>query len=119
MHKVITHSKRILIGIVGGIVVLAGLIMVPYPGPGWLVVFAGLAILATEFDSAQRLLDLAKDKYDSWQNWVVRQSLIIRILIWSVTAVIVVVTVWLVNGYGIMSQFLGLDWDWLSSPLFR
>lgn len=48
--------KKILVGIIGGVVVLAGLLMMPLPGPGVLVVFAGLAILATEFEWCRRLL---------------------------------------------------------------
>ena len=39
-------AYRIGVGAIGGIVLIAGVIMIPYPGPGWLVVFAGLAILA-------------------------------------------------------------------------
>lgn len=60
MEYVKRHTKRAFIGIVGGVVVLIGIILIPYPGPGWLVVFAGLAILATEFAFAQRLLDTAE-----------------------------------------------------------
>ncbi len=117
MKRIFHHSKRIIIGIVGGIVVLAGLIMVPYPGPGWLVVFAGLAILATEFDRAQRILDHARDKYDAWQQWLGRQALHVKIIVWLVTAIVVVVTVWLLNGYGMMNDWLKLGQDWVKSPL--
>lgn len=117
MKRVLHHSRRIIIGIVGGVVVLLGLVMVPYPGPGWLVVFAGLAILSTEFEQAQRVLDHAKDKYDLWQEWVGRQSLSIKILVWSVTAVVVVVTIWLMNGYGMINNWLNLGQGWLDSPL--
>ena len=38
---------KVLIGIVGGLVVIIGLVLVPLPGPGWLVVFIGLTILAS------------------------------------------------------------------------
>jgi uncharacterized protein (TIGR02611 family) len=37
--------------------------LIPYPGPGWLVVFAGLALLATEFERAQRVLTFARTHY--------------------------------------------------------
>ena len=113
MKRILHHSRRIAIGIVGGVVVLLGLAMVPYPGPGWLVVFAGLAILSTEFERAQRILDHAKDKYDKWQDWVGRQSLPVKILVWSVTAIVVVVTIWLINGYGLINNWLNLGWGWL------
>ena len=52
------------VGIAGGVVVIAGIIMIPYPGPGWLVVFAGLALLATEFERAQRVLTFARTHYE-------------------------------------------------------
>src|SRR5215468_10502274 len=42
-------AYRIGVGVLGGLVLVAGILMIPYPGPGWLVVFAGLAVLATEF----------------------------------------------------------------------
>ena len=36
-------------------VVLAGIALLALPGPGWATIFVGLAILATEFDQADRL----------------------------------------------------------------
>jgi len=36
---------------------LAGLAMLALPGPGWLTIAAGLAVLAREFSWARRLLD--------------------------------------------------------------
>jgi uncharacterized protein (TIGR02611 family) len=46
--------------IVGVTFVLAGLVMFVTPGPGWLTVILGLAILATEFAWAHHVLDWAK-----------------------------------------------------------
>jgi uncharacterized protein (TIGR02611 family) len=51
------------VGIAGGVVVIAGIIMIPYPGPGWLVLLAGLALLATEFERAQRVLTFVRTRY--------------------------------------------------------
>ena len=111
------QAKRGFIGLVGGIVLLAGVVMIPYPGPGWLVVFAGLGILSTEFEWAQRVLKFAKGKYDAWQEWLKRQSPMVKAFFWVLTAAAVVVTIWLLNGYGLINQFLGLGWDWVRSPL--
>lgn len=119
MHKVLVRSKRLLIGIVGGTVVLVGLILVPYPGPGWLIVFGGLAILATEFESAERILAFARGKYDAWLEWIKRQSWVVQGAIAAVTGLVVVSTLWLLNTFGMMSAWIGLDYDWLTSPLFR
>lgn len=46
---------RILVGIVGGLIIIIGLILVPLPGPGWLVVFIGLTVLASEFAFFHRI----------------------------------------------------------------
>jgi uncharacterized protein (TIGR02611 family) len=48
--------------IIGGIVLLAGVAMMVLPGPGILVIIAGLAILAKEFTWAERTLDKAKQQ---------------------------------------------------------
>ncbi len=42
--------------VIGGTVVLVGVVMILTPGPAILVIPAGLAILATEFLWARRLL---------------------------------------------------------------
>ena len=49
--------RRVAVAVGGGAVVAAGLAMTVLPGPAILVVPAGLAILATEFPWARRLLD--------------------------------------------------------------
>ncbi|MEV7413637.1 TIGR02611 family protein [Streptomyces sp. NPDC089919] len=48
--------------IVGLAVVVLGIVMLPLPGPGWLVIFAGMAIWATEFVWAQLVLRWTKRK---------------------------------------------------------
>ncbi|CAB4899049.1 unannotated protein [freshwater metagenome] len=52
--------KRVLVGIVGGLVTLIGVVALVAPGPGWLIIFTGLGILATEFAWAARALAHAK-----------------------------------------------------------
>lgn len=110
-------AKKIVTGIIGGLVLLVGIIAIPYPGPGWLIVFAGLAILSTEFEWAQRVLKYTRGKYDAWQAWLANQSKPVKASFWIATCIIVIVTIWLLNGYGILNQLLGLNWDWLRSPL--
>jgi uncharacterized protein (TIGR02611 family) len=119
----VRHSRglrlayRIGVGVLGGLVLVAGIVMIPYPGPGWLVVFAGLAILATEFAWAERVLRYAKSCYDGWDRWLRRQNTLVRAAVVSATAAVVVVTLWLVNTYGLVASWFGIDWPWLSSPL--
>ena len=47
---------------IGGVILLAGVAMLALPGPGWAVIFLGLAVLATEYAWANRLLVFTKDK---------------------------------------------------------
>ena len=66
---------RIVVGVVGLAVLGVGIVAIPYPGPGWAIVFVGLGILATEFDWARRLLAYAKERYDKVMDWFQRQAL--------------------------------------------
>ena len=106
-----------MIGVVGGVVLVVGIVMIPYPGPGWLVVFMGLAILAQEFTWAERTLHHARQKYDAWNQWIARQPIAVRSLTFIATAIVVIATVWLVNGYGLINQWFHLGLPWLVSPL--
>lgn len=119
MKQLHRSGKKILVGVLGGLVVLLGLILVPYPGPGWLIVFGGLALLATEFAFAARLLEYAKGKYDAWVEWLKRQNWITKALVLALTGAVVLATLWLLNAFGIIVGLLGLPYDWLTSPLFR
>ena len=61
--KTVRHIKRFFTILVGFTVLLAGVIMLVTPGPGWAAIFAGLAILATaEILWARRLLDRLKER---------------------------------------------------------
>lgn len=118
MNKLKRGSKKALVGILGGLVVLIGLILIPYPGPGWLVVFGGLAILSTEFMFAGRALTYARGEYDKWTGWLKRQHWLVKILVLGFTGAVVILTLWLVNAFGIIVGVLDLPYDWLVSPLF-
>jgi len=116
MNRVKRHTRRVVIGIAGGLVVLIGIVLIPYPGPGWLVVFAGLAILSTEFEFAARILEKLREEYEKGKAWLKRQPSWVQLASLLGTGVIVVVTVWLLNGFGFVNYFLGLDQEWLNSP---
>lgn len=47
---------RIGVAVLGGTITVLGAIFLITPGPGWLVIFAGLGILASEFAWAERAL---------------------------------------------------------------
>lgn len=56
------QARKIVIGVIGATVILAGIAMLILPGPGWLTIFGGLAILATEFAWARWMLKFAKQR---------------------------------------------------------
>lgn len=61
--RVIARSgKRIAVFVVGTVLVVGGVVLIVLPGPGLLVIIAGLAVLATEFAWAEHLLDKTKDQ---------------------------------------------------------
>lgn len=94
-HRTLDLVYRIAVGVLGVAIVLGGLVLVPLPGPGWLIVFAGLALLATEFAWAGRLLDYARRRLMTWTGWVTDQSLAVRALIGLVSLLAVAGAVWL------------------------
>ncbi len=59
------HTKRVVVSIAGfGLVIVGVVLAMPLvPGPGGLVIIAGLALLATEFDWAERWLHRARDRW--------------------------------------------------------
>jgi uncharacterized protein (TIGR02611 family) len=113
------RTYRVGVAVLGGIVLAAGVVMIPYPGPGWLVVFAGLAILASEFNWARRVLHFARGKYDAWTAWLARQPMLVRLAVLALTGLVVLATLYLLNAFYLMAGIVGLDhWTWLRSPFF-
>ncbi|MFI6655582.1 TIGR02611 family protein [Streptomyces sp. NPDC050523] len=55
-------SWQVGVFVIGLAVVAAGIVMLPLPGPGWVVIFGGMAIWATEFVWAQLVLRWTKRK---------------------------------------------------------
>jgi uncharacterized protein (TIGR02611 family) len=87
-------TLKIIVGVLGAAIIVTGLIMVPFPGPGWLVVFAGLAVLATEFAWASRLLHIAKEKLVAATDWLKRQNWFVRIVAGVLTLIVAAAIVW-------------------------
>ena len=102
---------------VGLAVFAVGIVAIPYPGPGWAIVFIGLGILATEFEWARRLLHYAKERYDKVMDWFGRQGLFVQILGGVFTASIVVATLWLLGAVDWTGELVGIEHPWLNSPI--
>ena len=107
------HVYRAAVIVLGAVVTLAGLALVPLPGPGWLIVFAGIAILGSEFEPAQRLLDWAKARLKDWSDWLKPKPLWVKGLVALGTAILVAAffyALFLVSGVPGLVPDLAEDW---------
>jgi uncharacterized protein (TIGR02611 family) len=93
-HRERSKVVRAAVVLAGFVVVLVGLAMIPLPGPGLLVIAAGLAVLALEFVWAERVLERTIDQMSDATDRVKRagraQQVILGLL--SVLAAAAVVT---------------------------
>lgn len=87
-------AYRVLVFVAGLAVVVLGIALVPLPGPGWVIVFLGLAIWGSEFRTAQRLLGFVRGKVRGWTAWTAEQSLWVKALV----------------GLGTLALLLGVAW---------
>jgi uncharacterized protein (TIGR02611 family) len=110
-------TYRIVVGVVGLAVLGLGILAIPYPGPGWAIVFVGLAILATEFEWAHRLLKYTRERYDGVMDWFKVQGLWVKALGFVLTAAVVVATLWLLGALSFAAGLVGIEQPWLKSPI--
>ena len=77
-HPRLRLLYKIGVGMLGAVIVVVGLVLVPLPGPGWLVVFLGVAVLGTEFPAAHRITQwvrrLVRRARLRWRAWRVSRS---------------------------------------------
>jgi tellurite resistance protein TerC len=62
LFKTVAQAKRVIVIVIGFSVLVVGIVMIVLPGPAVVVIPIGLAILATEFRWARKLLDTVKDR---------------------------------------------------------
>ncbi|MGH3644660.1 MAG: TIGR02611 family protein [Mycobacterium sp.] len=110
-------TYRVVVGVVGLAVLGLGIVAIPYPGPGWAIVFVGLAILATEFEWAHRLLKYTRERYDRVMDWFKAQGLWVKALGFVLTAAVVVATLWLLGALSLAAGLVGIQQPWLKSPI--
>ena len=104
---------RLVVAVIGLVIVAVGLVMVPFPGPGWLVVFIGLAVWASEFERARRLLRLARGTLEVWTRWLIRQPWWMRGLVLLITIATVAAIFWLLLIGGVPGYFPDFVQEWL------
>jgi uncharacterized protein (TIGR02611 family) len=108
---------RVAVAVVGFSVLAVGIVAIPYPGPGWAIVFLGLAILASEFYWAKRTLGYTKRHYDNAMDWLRRQPWWVQALGALFTAAVVVLTLWMLGALAWSARLVGLYHPGLDSPI--
>ncbi|MGW0471790.1 TIGR02611 family protein [Streptomyces coeruleorubidus] len=98
-RRLLHVSWQVGVFIIGLAVVVAGIIMLPLPGPGWVVIFGGMAIWATEFVWAQLVLRWTKRKVTkaaqrALDPKVRRRNIILTSIGLVIVAVLVGIYVW-------------------------
>ncbi len=111
-------TYRVIVGVVGFAVLAVGIAAIPYPGPGWAIVFLGLAILASEFYWAHRTLAYTRHRYDRAMSWMRQQPWWAQALGALLTAAFVVLTLWLLGALAWTARLVGLYHPALDSPIF-
>jgi uncharacterized protein (TIGR02611 family) len=71
--RTVEQVRRAFRVVAGFTLLLVGVVMLVTPGPGWLVIFLGLSLLAAEFIWARRLMDRMK-----------REGERVRDVVWSI-----------------------------------
>jgi uncharacterized protein (TIGR02611 family) len=61
------------VALAGLLVIVVGIVLLPAPGPGWLIIFLGLGIWASEFTWARSLLTFARRSVGTWTAWLGRK----------------------------------------------
>lgn len=60
---------RVAVGLLGTLIIVVGVVLIPLPGPGWLIVFLGVATLGTEFPAAHRVSAFMKRVFARALAW--------------------------------------------------
>lgn len=117
-NPLLSLTTKIVVAVVGTLVVAVGVVMIVTPGPAFVLIPLGLAILATEFKFARRWLhwarvkaEEAKAKSDALDPAVRRRRLLLAGL-----AVLAVVGV--IAGYVAFYDWPGYavdGWNWVQS----
>lgn len=72
LFRTIDQVRRFFKILGGFTLLLIGIVMVFTPGPGWLVIFLGLTLLAAEFVWARRLMDRMKHETNRLKDSVLK-----------------------------------------------
>lgn len=110
-NRAMSATTKLVVTLVGSAVLIAGLIMMVTPGPGLVGIAAGLAILSTEWDWADRWLQVARRKLDEAMEGETEEDTRRRRRRALITTVITVGTVVLVSTYVAFKDWPGWSLD--------
>ncbi len=102
-HRERSRLFRIAFGIVGVLVLVAGLVMLVTPGPAFVLIPIGLAMLSLEFVWAERLLEKSLEQAQIAQEKAAQTTRTQRILAGIATVLAIAA--------------IGLAWVWWDIPL--
>jgi uncharacterized protein (TIGR02611 family) len=88
------QTWRVGVALTGLVVVIVGIVLLAVPGPGWLVIFAGLGIWATEFAWAKSLLRFVQRTVNAWTAWLKRQPRWLTVLVGALGLVVLAAVAW-------------------------
>lgn len=88
---------RVGIGVIGLVIVAGGIVLLPLPGPGWVIIFVGVGAWATEFRWAGRLLRRVKRFAEQSSDRIKRMPTWAKLLVG--VAVLVVVALIVAGGW--------------------
>jgi uncharacterized protein (TIGR02611 family) len=92
-NPVTRYPYRVLVALAGATVIVLGVVLLPLPGPGWLIIFVGLGIWASEFQWAARLLRWVRIRVVAWARWLSQQSPLVRTTLTLLLTVLVLAMV--------------------------
>jgi uncharacterized protein (TIGR02611 family) len=117
-NPLLALTTKVVVGIVGTLVTLTGVVMLVTPGPAFVLIPLGLAILATEFAFARRWLRWARDKAEEAKRRSEAMDPAVRRRRLLLAGVTVLVVVGAVVAYVATYDWPGFavgGWDWVQS----
>jgi tellurite resistance protein TerC len=68
VFRTLAQAKRLIVMVIGFSILVTGVAMIVLPGPAFIVIPIGLAILATEFVWARKLFDRVKERIEQMRK---------------------------------------------------
>ena len=117
-NPVLSLSTKIMVAVIGTLVTTVGVVMLVTPGPAFVLIPLGLAILATEFEFARRWLRWARVKAEEAKARAEALDPAVRRRRLLLTGIAVLVAVGAVTTYVLVHdwpRFAVGGWNWVQS----